>query len=82
MNKIIENSLNKYILEKGITIFTISKGTKISSEIFYNSFRGKRDLRADELISICSFLEINPMRFIPIKKEIQASNIWIIRKLL
>ncbi len=68
MNKIIENSLNNYILEKGITISAISKGTKISSGILYNSFRGKRNLRADELISICGFLEINPMRFMPIKK--------------
>lgn len=54
-----------FIKEKGISIRSISNATKLSESILYASLgsgRG-RELRADEFLAICTFLEVDPMKF-------------------
>lgn len=56
----------KYIKNKGIQISKISEATNIEYAPLYDSLgnRGRgRDLRDDELIKVCAFLEKNPMDF-------------------
>ena len=58
-------ALAAFIKEKGISIKTLSEATKLSEGILYPSLgsgRG-RELRADEFLAICVFLEVDPMRF-------------------
>ena len=55
--------LGKYISEKGFTISKICKETGIKGNVLYPSLKGKRELRADEFLAVCSFLEVNPMVF-------------------
>lgn len=56
----------KYIRNKGIQISKISEATNLEYAPLYDSLgsggRG-RDLRDDELIKVCTFLEKNPMDF-------------------
>jgi|WetSurMetagenome_2_1015567.scaffolds.fasta_scaffold05027_16 hypothetical protein len=61
----ITQAMAGYIKEKGIQISTISESTKIPSGKLYNSFSGTRQLRADEYMAICGFLEKSPFDFIP-----------------
>ena len=55
----------EYVASRGIKISVIAEKTGISRNILDNCFseKGTRKLRADEFLSICSFLEINPMDF-------------------
>lgn len=55
----------KYVRNKGIAISTISEKTGISCGVLYPSLRVEpaRRLRADEFMSICSFLDVDPRKF-------------------
>lgn len=61
----ITHAVAKYVKDKGIAISTISEKTGISCGVLYPSLRDKpaRRLRADEFMSICSFLDIDPRKF-------------------
>lgn len=62
----VTNRVSKYVRDKGINIRAMSRGTNISYEILYASVGDKnrnRELRADEFLAICSFLELDPMSF-------------------
>ena len=56
--------LRNYIQEKGISVLKVSKGTGISyGKLQRSLLSADRALRADELLAICQFLEVDPMRF-------------------
>ncbi len=59
----ITQNISQYIQDKGITIAKISKVTNISYQKLYRSLSSQRELRADELLLICSFLNVNPYEF-------------------
>lgn len=61
----ITQAVARYVKEKGIAVSTISEKTGISCGALYPSLRDEpgRKLRADEFMSICSFLDIDPRKF-------------------
>ena len=61
-------AIANFIRNKGITIVSISKNTGISYDKLRRSFRLGRPLTADELLAVCSYLEVDPMVF-HIKKK-------------
>ena len=70
----VTNNISKYIRDKGIQISKISEATNLKYCYLYDSLGGssrERDLRDDELIKVCAFLEKNPMDFAdkPSKRE-------------
>ena len=54
----------EYVTEKGIKISVLSERTGISRNVLDNCFseENTRAFRADELLDICCFLEIDPMK--------------------
>lgn len=56
---IATKKLADYIKEKGIAITAISSTTKIPYSALWSSLSpsGTRDLRADEFLAVCLFLE-------------------------
>lgn len=64
MADVATTNISNYIKKIGINISALSRGTGISDDILRRSIvRGKRNLRADEMISICKFLEKEPFDF-------------------
>ena len=60
----ITQNISRYIENKGITIAKISEVTNIIYQKLCRSLNNKsRELRADELLLICRFLEVNPYDF-------------------
>lgn len=61
----ITENISNYIKNKGITIARISEKTGISYQVLCNCFDKKRsrELKADELLLVCRFLEVNPYDF-------------------
>lgn len=56
--------LGDYIREKGIALAPVSEKTGISYGKLLRSLSvGDRALRTDEFLSVCSLLELDPMRF-------------------
>lgn len=56
--------IGEYVQGKGIALLAISKSTGIAYDKLRRSLRtGNRALRLDEFLKICSFLEVDPMRF-------------------
>lgn len=56
----------KYVKDKGISIAKMSEVTGLEYGAIYDSLgpRGRgRDLRDNEFIKVCKFLEVNPMDF-------------------
>ena len=53
-----------YICRLGVKQSAISRATGISEGILRRSLSTrKRSLRAEELLAICAFLQVDPMRF-------------------
>ncbi len=67
-------ALSKYIKDKGISILSISKKTKISIGKLYSSLSGSRALRADELVMICQVIEKDPFEFFTLKNQTDVEN--------
>ncbi len=62
-----------YIKSKGISVKTISERTGISYSVLYDSLCSKtrnRDLRADEFMAVCNFLEKDPRDFMAEKQPV------------
>lgn len=60
----VTQNIAQYIQDRGITIAKISEVTNINYQKLCRSLKNKsRDLRADELLLICGFLEVNPYEF-------------------
>lgn len=51
------------VSQRGVSTAKIAEVTGISPQILYNCFdqKKKRELKADELILVCRFLNINPL---------------------
>lgn len=59
-------NLGQYVRDKGINITNMAKITGISYSALYNSLlnnKKKRDLRFGEALTICAFLNVDPMDF-------------------
>ena len=67
-------ALSKYIKDKGISILSISKKTKISIGKLYSSFSGTRALRADELVMICQVIEKDPFEFFTLSNQVNTES--------
>lgn len=52
-----------FVRRKGITMASISQNTGISYDKIRRSFTSNRPLTADELLLVCSYLEVDPMIF-------------------
>ena len=63
--------LSKYIRERGFSLKAISNATGLAPGILYPSLGSnvRRPLRADEFLSICVFLQVEPMLFYPKNDE-------------
>ena len=64
----VTRKIGNYIKEKGITITRIAEATGISYQILARWFdeKNSRELKADELLLVCRFLEINPFNFMDV----------------
>ena len=66
----ITQNLSQYIQNKGITVTKISEVTNISYQKLCRSLNTKnRDLRAEEFLLICKFLNVNPYEFMDNNKS-------------
>lgn len=64
MADIATNHIADYVDKMGVRLTVMSKETGISYEILRRSLSNRdRDLRADEFIEICNFLQKDPMDF-------------------
>lgn len=75
----VTKNLAKYIGDMGINLSELSRKSGVSYSSLYASVGGdkrNRDLRADELTSICLVLHVNPMDFADdsMEKEKQMKN--------
>ena len=59
--------LSNYLSTRGIAIAAIQQGTGLSRQVLYSSLgkNGTRELRADEFLQVCVFVEVDPMKFAP-----------------
>lgn len=58
--------ISAYIRQKGFNLSDISRKTKIPYMALYDSLFNKkrnRDLRVDEFLTLCKYLDVNPMSF-------------------
>ena len=64
----VTRKIGNYIKEKGRTITRIAEATGISYQILARCFdeMNIRELKADELLLVCRFLEINPFNFMDV----------------
>lgn len=67
-------ALSEYVKQKGIQISVLANTTGIPYGKLWDSLsvNGTRELRADEFLSICSFVEKNPMEFADNQNEKEA----------
>ena len=64
----ITKRIANYIKNKGISVAKISEVTGIGYQKLYRSLNGEsRELRADELLLVCRFLDVNPYAFMDSK---------------
>lgn len=59
----VTGEVSRYVKSKGVSIQAISNSTGISYNVLHPSLSGKRKLRADEFLEICSFLSVDPKEF-------------------
>lgn len=52
-----------FVKKRGITMVAISQNTGISYDKIRRSFTSNRPLTADELLMVCSYLDVDPMAF-------------------
>lgn len=62
----VTDRLSEYVRRKRINIAAMSRDTGIPYMAIYDSLMNEkrdRDLKDNEFLSICKFLEVNPMNF-------------------
>lgn len=62
----VTKNVSSYVKEKGINISKMARDTQIPYSALYSSLcddERERELRADELLAICNYLEIDPRSF-------------------
>ena len=55
-----EQIISNIIKERGITLRAVSRKTGIPYGKLQPSMKGNRDLRADEYLGLCAFLNLDP----------------------
>lgn len=68
----IAKNIGIYMKQRGINLSEASRQTGVSYQALYASLydeNSNRDLRSEELISLCMFLEVDPMDFAKKEKE-------------
>lgn len=68
----ITKKIAEHVSEMGINISELSRKSGVTYSALYASLANnekRRELRADELISICIVLKLNPMDFTEVKKK-------------
>lgn len=63
---VVTKNVATYVKEKGINISKMSRDTEIPYAALYTSLcdeERERPLRADELLSVCGYLDIDPRKF-------------------
>ena len=71
--KNVTKNIAEYIKNIGINLSELSRKTGIPYGVLYASIMNTkldRELRANELISICTVLKINPMDYADMQKEV------------
>ena len=59
----IEEQISDYIKQKGVSLTAVSKKTGVPYSALQPSLKGRRELRAQEFMSICKFFDISPAEF-------------------
>lgn len=61
----VTEELAKYICNRGYSLKAIMNATGLQRGIVYSSLgkTTRRPLRADEFLSVCAFLQVDPMDF-------------------
>lgn len=62
----LEKNIATFIRDKGINLSVISRETGIPYMSLYDSFfntKKNRPIKGQELVSVCTFLGVNPMDF-------------------
>lgn len=68
----ISRRIGIYMKDKGFNLSEIARKTGLNYQSLYVSLydeKRERDLRAEELIPLCIFLDINPINFAEQEKE-------------
>ncbi len=68
----VTKNIANYVKSIGVNLSELSRKSGVEYSALYSSLASKereRELRADELTSICSVLRINPMDFAETEKE-------------
>ena len=60
----IEQAIAKVIDERGIKIKTVSERTGVRYSLLQPSLKGRRELRADELLRVWFFLRVEPLKLL------------------
>lgn len=69
---LITDKVSSYVKEQGINIAKMSRETNIPYMALYNSLvstERSRDLRDEEFLKVCAFLEVDPRNFANRKGE-------------
>jgi lambda repressor-like predicted transcriptional regulator len=62
--------LADYVQQKGIALTAIAEGTGLKYNAVYSTLGSRRrNVKGDELLMICEFIEADPKRFTPKRKE-------------
>lgn len=57
----VEGAIARIIDERGLKIKTVSDRAGVRYSLLQPSLKGRRELRADELLRVCLFLGVDPM---------------------
>lgn len=56
----VEQAIAREIENRGIKIKTVSERTGVRYSLLQPSLKGRRELRAEELLRVCLFLKVDP----------------------
>ena len=59
----MEQKLDAYIAEQGMRIKYVAEKAGIPYQRLQAALNGTRKIKADELVALCSFLEVDPLCF-------------------
>lgn len=58
----VEQVIARIIDDRGLKIKAVSERTGVRYSLLQPSLKGRRELRADELLAVCAFLRVDPMQ--------------------
>lgn len=65
----VEDVIAQVIKARGMTLVHVSRKTGVKYSKLQPSMQGRRELRADELLAVCAFLGLDPLK---IAREIRG----------